>query len=82
MIAWLAGSRLGRWLGAIFAAVMALVGVWAAGRRTGRQAAETDALRHSVTAVQTRERIDDEIDQDTDLAARARSTGLLRDEPR
>jgi hypothetical protein len=82
MIAWLAGSRLGRLFGVVAAALLAVVGARAVGRREGRQQAAIDTLRHTVTALQTRERIDDAIDQDPDLAARARSTGLMRDEPR
>jgi len=81
MIAWLAGSRLGRWLGVIFAALLALAGLWAAWRRAGREVAKADALRRNITALETRERIGDAIDQDPDLAARTRSAGLLRDEP-
>lgn len=81
MIGWILGTRFGRALAALAAAVVALVGAWVAGHRTGREAARADALRRTVTALQTRERIDDAIDQDPDLAARARSTGLLRDEP-
>jgi hypothetical protein len=72
MIGWFLGTRLGRFLGVVAAALLALAGAWAAGRREGRQQAATDTLRRTVNA----------IDQDPDLAARARSTGLLRDEPR
>ena len=58
MIAWLIGSRLGRALSGLVAALGIILGVWAAGRREGAQRAnekvkdndrkEADAIRNRV----------------------------------
>jgi hypothetical protein len=74
-------SRVGRALGKLVAAAFTLLAVWFEGRRAGRLEAKAAALRRTLTALQTRERIDHALDQDPDLAARARRTGLLRDDP-
>lgn len=62
--------RIKLWLGAVGAALMALVGVYLAGRRAAQQGAATDALRGYA---KTRKDIDDATDivgDDPDLSRR------------
>ena len=51
--AWLSGK-----LGAVLAALAALVGVWAMGRRDGQQAARAAAAERVADAAQDRARVD------------------------
>lgn len=70
--------RLKLWLGAALGVALALLAAWGAGLRQARQAALTRALRGKVKAHETRERIEDAIEADVDLASRARRAGVLR----
>ena len=63
---------------------MALVVVWlygAAKKAQGRLDAETAAGKRAVAALKTRERIEDEISDDTDLVRRAANAGVVRPNP-
>jgi len=53
-------------------------GAFLAGRRNARQAAKIKALEAKDKARTTREAIEDEIHNDTDLADRARRAGIVR----
>lgn len=66
VVLWLAG------------AVVAVLGIFMAGKREARRDAKTKAAEATVKALKDRERIDDDISQDTDLAARARKSGIVR----
>jgi len=71
-------TRFRLWIAGAVALVLAVLGAWIAGRREARQEARTEALRGDVEAYKTRERIEDAIDQDVDLVARAKRAGVLR----
>lgn len=79
MIAWLL-SEFGGWLAGAGAVIVALVTAWWRGRRSGQSAAKTQATRAALEAERKREEIEDDIQQDPDLAARARRSGLVRPE--
>jgi hypothetical protein len=76
LLDWLTGP-----LGAALAGILALAGAWLAGKRSGRQKAAQKAAEDAVKAHKTRERIEDEISQDTSLADRARRSGIVRKKP-
>ncbi len=67
-------SALARLLGPI----LPFLATWLVAKRDARQKARIDRLRDDAEALKARERIEDEIDQDNDLAARARRAGVLR----
>lgn len=60
------------------AGAVAVLGIFMAGKREARQAAKKATLEGTVKAMKDRERIDHEIDQDTDLADRAKRSGVVR----
>lgn len=69
-------------LEAILAVIVAVVaafglGRWQGGRRA-RERREADDARAGVEAETQRRRIEDDIDQDIDLAGRARRSGVVR----
>jgi hypothetical protein len=73
-------------IGAILTGVAALValigGAYWRGGADASQDAKARATRHALDAEQGRERIEDAIDQDSDLARRAHDVGLVRpDQP-
>lgn len=77
--AWFAGSRIGRWIIAAGAVVLAIGGALLLGRRQGRQAQEreAEAKDHEAyrDAVDTRDRVEDRIRRAGDGTA----AGELRD---
>ncbi|WP_182442164.1 hypothetical protein [Cereibacter sphaeroides] len=64
-------------LGAL-SAVVALVVAFLAGRLRASTSSALDAAERALGAEATRRQVDDEIADDTDLAARARRVGLVR----
>ncbi len=77
MIADLLSTLIGP-LGAILAGIVAVVGALVLGRRQGRQAAQDKAATTALGHERKRQEQDDDIQQDTDLAARARRSGIVR----
>lgn len=68
-----------RWLAWLGAALSLALVAFVAGRRDGRADAEVERANATNDAYRKRERIDDAIDQDTDLVDRARRIGIVRD---
>lgn len=66
--AWLAG------------AVIAFLAVWGMAKRDARRETALAAAERIAKAERKRGKKDDDIDQDTDLAGRARRSGLVRPE--
>ena len=62
----------------LLAGAVAVLGIFYAGKREASQAAKKATLEGTVKAMKDRERIDHEIDQDTDLADRAKRSGVVR----
>lgn len=58
--------------------ILPFLATWIAARRDARQTARIDRLRADADAMKARERIEDEIDQDDNLAARADRAGVVR----
>ena len=52
--------------------------VWAAAKRDSRLKARNDALEADIKAMKDRERIENDVANDPDLAARARKSGIVR----
>ena len=77
MISWLLGN-LWPYLAAGAVALLGVLGSYMAGRRDARLRAKSDALETTVKAMKARERIDDEIQSDPDLVARAERSGVVR----
>lgn len=67
-------SLLARLLGPI----LPFLATWVAARRAAAQAAKNDALESMVKAMKDRERIDDEVAHDPDLAGRAKRSVLRK----
>lgn len=67
-------SALARLLGPI----LPFVAAWVAGWRDARQRAKLKRLGADNRALRERERIEDDLANETDLADRARRTGVLR----
>jgi hypothetical protein len=69
-------------LGKALAGLMAIMAVFFAGSRQASQRAKIKGLEADKKAVKDRGRIDDDIDQEPDLAGRARRSGVVRDTKR
>jgi len=63
-----------------FAAALAFLAVWGLAKRQARQETALQAAERIAKAERKRGAIQDDIDQDTDLANRARRIGLVRPE--
>lgn len=67
---------------AIAVVIAALAATWFGGRKSGKSGAklktERDQALATAKAEQDRVKLDDAINQDTDLAARARASGVVR----
>jgi len=63
----------------LLAAGVAAAAVFFAGKREARKESALDAAERIAKAEIKRGRIDDEIQQDVDLVARARAAGVVRD---
>ena len=61
------------------AAVLALLGAWVAGRRDGRQAAKSDAIRKDAKATQDAMEVRNEVDQKSDADVRSALDRWMRD---
>lgn len=68
-------TRIKMWLTAAGAAVLAFVGVYLAGRREGKQAAETKHTRRRVEAMQEANEVRDEVN---DMGADERRDALAK----
>lgn len=79
MLAWLIGSRLGRAIGGVLAAVAAVAGVFLAGRSAGAKKAENDALKQRVDDMQDAKEVRDEVDAMGDDDVRDGLAKWLRD---
>jgi len=73
MIAWLIAHIAPYLIG-----LMAVLGVYWRGKHNGKVEAHRDTLEASMKATQTRQEIEDAIDQDADLVSRARAAGVVR----
>jgi len=73
-------SPLRKAAGRAFAAVLAFLAVWGLAKRQARQETALQAAERIAKAERKRGAIQDDIDQDTDLANRARRIGLVRPE--
>jgi hypothetical protein len=58
--------------------IAAVLATWVAGRHYQRQRAADEAQRAALDNLQTRERIENAIEGDTDLVRRAASAGVVR----
>ena len=58
--------------------IAALAASWFGGRKAAQADAKVDSLEGNIKAHKVRERIEDAIDQDIDLATRARRIGIVR----
>lgn len=67
-------SALARLLGPI----LPFLATWVAAKRDARQKARIERLQADADALKDRERIEDDIDQDDDLAGRAARAGIVR----
>ena len=79
MIQWLLATRLGRVLAGALAGVLALLGIWYAGKREGRQDA---AQKADKDYIDTRKRIDHAEKPSDPDAARAWLADRMRDRKR
>ncbi|MDF2140873.1 hypothetical protein [Paenirhodobacter sp. CAU 1674] len=61
------------------AAVLALLGAWVAGRKDGRQAAKSEALRKDAEAKQDALEVRNEVDQKSDADVRSALDRWMRD---
>lgn len=59
-------------------AALAVFGIWTAGKREGRSRAKSEALEADKKALTNRERIEDDVASDPDLAARAKRSVLRK----
>lgn len=64
--------------GAIFGRIIDILGWYAVGRKSQERIDKIASKDAEVKALRERERIEDEVRDDTDLAARARRAGVLR----
>ena len=71
-------SPLRRAAGWALGAVVALMAVWGLAKREARRETALQAAERIAKAELKRGRIEDEIDQDTDLVRRAKSAGIVR----
>ena len=69
-------TRLYAILGAIGAVVAAIFAAFTMGGRSAKHKRDAQDAKASLDAEINRRKLDDDIDQDTDLAARARRVGL------
>ena len=79
MIAALLGD-LWPYLAGLLALIGAAVGLYAKGRGDEKARTALDAAERSFKAERNRTRLEDDIDQDTDLVRRAHASGLVRGE--
>lgn len=61
-----ARSRLGAWLGAAGAVLVALAATYAAGRRDGRSLSETERLARALRAREVRDAVERDLDRVSD----------------
>lgn len=66
------------YLVAVVGALVGAVALYLRGRSDARQKATAKAQADKIDALETRGRIEDEIDQDSNLIDRARRSGLVR----
>ena len=78
MIWWLIPGWLKRAVAWAVAGLLAVAGIFYAGKREARQKAKQKAAEAKAKALADRERIENEIDQDDNLAARADRAGVVR----
>lgn len=64
--------------GAIFGRIIDILGWYAVGRKSQERIDTIASKEASVKALKEREEIEDDVRDDTDLAARARRAGVLR----
>lgn len=67
-----AWTRATGWIAAAGAALAALLAAYAAGRRDGRAAAETETLRRAARAREIRDAVEHDLDRSGDAAGRLR----------
>jgi len=72
-------SPLRRAAGWALAGLLAFMAVWGLAKREARRETALQAAERIAKAERKRGRIEDEIEQDTDLAARAKRSGVIRD---
>lgn len=72
-------SPIRRAAGWALAGLLAFMAVWGLAKREARRETALQAAERIAKAERKRGRIEDEIDQDTDLAARAKRSGVIRD---
>lgn len=77
MTGWLVSQVLGPFL-PILAGIFGALGLIFFGRRSAKKDERLKRAEADVKAMKTRQEIDDEIQGDPDLAARARNSGVLR----
>jgi hypothetical protein len=58
--------------------ILAFMAVWGLAKREARRETALEAAERIAKAERKRGRIEDEIDQDTDLVRRAKSAGIVR----
>ena len=71
-------SPLRRAAGWLLGAVVAFLAVWGLAKREARRETALQAAERIAKSELKRGRIEDEIDQDTDLVRRAKSAGIVR----
>ena len=71
-------SPLRRATGWALAGILAFLAVWGMAKREARRETALQAAERIAKAELKRGRIEDEIDQDTDLVRRAKSAGIVR----
>lgn len=71
-------SPIRRAAGWALAVLMAFLAVWGLAKREARRETALQAAERIAKAERKRGRIEDEIDQDTDLVRRAHSVGVVR----
>lgn len=71
-------SPIRRAAGWALGAVVALMAVWGLAKRDARRETALQAAERIAKSELKRGRIEDEIDQDTDLVRRAKSAGIVR----
>jgi len=71
-------SPLRRAAGWALAGLLAFLAVWGLAKREARRETALQAAERIAKAERKRGRIEDEIDQDTDLVRRAKSAGIVR----
>lgn len=79
---WLLTTRIGRALSWASVAVLAALGIYAAGRKEGRSAANSDALRDNLNAAQKAKATRHEIETSDDQRLVDILTGKLHDRKR